>query len=171
MILEASLRESTRKKYATHLIKWNVFQSSYHSITVETVLKFLTELFSRGLSYSTINTAKSAISTVLTLPPYPSLGDHPQINFFFRGLFNLRPPKTKLTFVWDVKLVFDMFRNSSSNEELSDKRLTQKLVMLLLLLGGQRLNTIKWFTIDRMVVTDTSSLRNMYLSIPGKVIN
>ena len=99
---------------------------------------------------------KSAINSRVVIPPYQCLGDHPTIKKFFKGIFNLRPPQPKLSFVWDVKLVFDHFRDMPSNEELSDKQLTHKLVMLLLLLGGQRLNTIHNYSVNKMIITTTS---------------
>ena len=50
--------------------------------------------------------------------------------------------------------MFDYFNQKGENDQLSDKSLTQKLLILLLLLGGQRMNTVYFFTVDRMTVTD-----------------
>ena len=71
------------------------------------------------------------------------------------GVHNLRPPKPKLDFIWDVSIVFRHIE-CPDNTVLSDKLLTHKLLILLLLLGGQRMNTIKSFHIDRMFLTDIS---------------
>ena len=54
----------------------------------------------------------------------------------------------------DVKVLFDCSNHKGENDQLSDKGLTQKLLILLLLLGGQRMNTVIYFTVDRMTVTD-----------------
>lgn len=97
-----------------------------------------------------------AISHNLHFPPYKHLSEHPLVNKYFNGLFNLYPPKQKMTFVWDVKIIFDHFRNWSKNELLSDKQLSQKLCLLLLILGGQRVNTIQHFSVDRMIISDFS---------------
>ena len=51
------------------------------------------------------------------------------------GAFNLRPPKLKLRFVWDVDILLRYFDQQGDNNLLSDKLLTQKLLILLLLLG------------------------------------
>ena len=48
-------------------------------------------------------------------------------------LFNTRPPKPKLSFAWDVDILFRYFEQQSDNS-LSEKLLTQKLLVLLLLL-------------------------------------
>ena len=57
------------------------------------------------------------------------------------GLFNLRPPKPKLSFVWDVS--FRYFEQQGNNNSLSDKLLTQKLLIFLLL--PNYLVCIIWF--------------------------
>ena len=59
----------------------------------------------------------------------------------------------KKTFVWDVKNLFDYFSHKGENDQLSDKSLTQKLLILLLLLGGQRINTLYFLAVDRITVT------------------
>ena len=88
------------------------------------------------------------------LPPYLSILEHPQSIKYFKGVYNLRRPTQKITFVWDVKTLFDYLNHKGENDQLSDKSLTQKLLILLLLLGGQRMNTVYFFTVDRMKVSD-----------------
>ena len=51
------------------------------------------------------------------------------------GIFNLRPPKPKLSFVWNVDILFRYFEQEGDNCLLSDIILTQKPIILLLLLG------------------------------------
>ena len=63
------------------------------------------------------------------------------------GVFNLRPPKSKLSFVWDVDILFRYFEQQGDNNSLSDKLLTQKLLILLLLLGAHRISTVKLFSV------------------------
>ena len=62
----------------------------------------------------------------------------------------------KLSFIWDVLIMFEYFRSLGDNRQISDKHLSQKLLILVILLGGQRLNSVFHFTIDRMVVSTTS---------------
>ena len=73
---------------------------------------------------------------------------------YFKVVYNLRPLTQKIIFVWNVKILFDFYNHKGKNGQLSDKSLTQKLLILLLLLGGQRMNTVYFFTVDRMTVTD-----------------
>lgn len=158
-ILAAALRETTKRKYHNYLEKWNKFCETTginaKGPNVEEIMEFLTSLYNKGLSYSSLNSAKSAIATVVDLPGYTSISQHPKIDSYFKGLFNLRPPKTKLSTVWDVKIIFDYYKDRPNNN-LDDKTLTQKLLMFLLLLSGQRLNTIFWYTVDRLIISDNS---------------
>ena len=51
------------------------------------------------------------------------------------------------------KLCLNILRD---NRQTSDKYLSQKLLILLLLLGGQRLNSVFHFTVVRMIISSTS---------------
>ena len=51
------------------------------------------------------------------------------------GLFNLRTPKPKLSFLWNADILFKCFEQEGDNNSLPDKLLTQILLILLLLLS------------------------------------
>ena len=156
--MEAALRDSTKSKYSTYTNKFVQFCTQRHTpplnADVDLILDFLTGLFNEGHSYSYIASAISAISHKVQLPPYDRISRHPMIEKFSKGTFNLRPPKPKLSVVWDVDIIFKHFEKLPTNIELSPKELSTKLVMLLLLLGGQRVNTIKNFHVDQMIITN-----------------
>ena len=123
-ILEASLRLST------HYIKQSTsYSKNIGHAEVSHVLDFLSGMFDKGHAYSTINSAKCAIATIVHIPPYNSLNKHPLINRYMTGVFNLRPSKPKLGFAWDVNILFRYFEQQGENNSLSDKLLTQKLVI------------------------------------------
>ena len=44
---------------------------------ITNVLDFLSNLYDQGPSYSAINSAKSALSHIILIPPYIKLSDHP----------------------------------------------------------------------------------------------
>ena len=48
----------------------------------------------------------------------------------------------KFIFVWDVLIMFEYFRSIEDNSGISHKHLLQKLLILLLLLGGKCLNSV-----------------------------
>ena len=68
-LILASWRSSTQKQYLTYIHKWVKFCNSANldifTTEVTHILEFLTGLFNDGLGYSTINTARSALSTFL----------------------------------------------------------------------------------------------------------
>ena len=72
------------------------------------------------------------------------------------GLFNLRTPKSKLSFVWNVDILFKCFEQEGDNNSLSDKLLTQILLILFLLLGAHRISTVKLFSMSNLVLNDLS---------------
>ena len=87
---------------------------------------------------------------------YQHISQHPSVIKNFKGSFNLRPPLPKISFVWDVQIMSEYFRSLGDNRQISDKHLSQKLLILLLLLGGQRLNSVFHFTNDRIIISSTS---------------
>ena len=68
-ILVASLKESTRKKYNPYQQKWHTYcqENNINPVTpnITNVLDFLSNLYDQGLSYSAINSAKSAVSHII----------------------------------------------------------------------------------------------------------
>ena len=84
-IFLAGWRRNTTKQYNVYLRKWEIYCCKWEinplCASVNNVLKFLTELFDSYLGYSGINTAKSALSSVVTLSDSDSsIGKHQLIN-------------------------------------------------------------------------------------------
>ena len=107
-------------------------------------LTFLLELFNDGLGYSAINTARSALSTFITIDSQP-VGQAPLVKRFMKSVFNSRPALPRYQVTWDVDMVLRYFKQLGPNKNLSLSLLTQKLAMLALLLSGQRTQTIHLF--------------------------
>ena len=83
----------------TYLQKWRRYCSS-RSIdpicpSVEDGINFLAELYDSGIGYSAVNTAKSALSSIVTLPDNSSFGAHPMVCRFLEGVFELKPSLPK----------------------------------------------------------------------------
>ena len=104
-IIMSSWRTGTKKQYSTYIQKWLDFccerTVACHSPTMNQALLFLRMLFQQGLSYSTINTARSALSTIICLPDGQSFGSHPIVVRFMKCIFELRKPKPKYNSIWD----------------------------------------------------------------------
>ena len=155
-IIEASLRLSTHCKCNSYVKQWTSYSKNIGCIEVSHVLDFLSGMFDKGHAYSTINSTKCAIATIVHIPSYNSLNKHLLINKYMTGVFNLRPPKPKLSFVWDINILFWYFEQQGDNNLLSDKLLTQKLLILLLLIGAHRISTVKLFSVSNMVLNEVS---------------
>ena len=102
------------------------------------VLKFLSVLYEEGKSYSTINTAKSAISSVCALLHNKEIGKEKIVTRFMRGIFTTRPNLPRYGDIWDVIMVFNYILSLPSNEKLTLLTLSEKLSILMMLLSGQR---------------------------------
>ena len=109
---------------------------------VKYVLQFLTDLYQQGLGYSAINTARSALSAVMQTTDNRTIGAHPTVIRFLKGVFELRTPQPRYKQTWDVGILLDFFKRQAINCELSLKDLTRKLCALLLLASAQRVQTI-----------------------------
>lgn len=62
-------------------------------------------MFDSDTSYSTINTVKCYIATIVPTPSYPSFQKHPLVEKYMTGIFNLRSPKPKLSNAWGVYIL------------------------------------------------------------------
>ena len=159
-ILLSSWRPSTSKQYDSYLKRWEEYcdrrkiNSFYAS--VNDVMMFLTELYESDIGYSGINTAKSALSNVVVLSDcqHVSVGQHPVIKRFLKGVFNKRPALPRYHSVWDVSQVLEYLRKIDL-DGISLKSLTLKTCMLLALLSGQRVQTLKALSIGNMLLTDS----------------
>ncbi len=157
----ASRGDSTQLQYRTYLNRWfeycnNVSVDPY-TASVNTALNFLSNLYTNGLSYSAINTARSALSSVLDVTDGATpFGQLPLVKRFMKGVFQLRPALPRYNSIWDVKTVFDYFRSQPPIADLTLKELSSRLAFLLSLCSGQRCQTIRSLRIDCMQVTDNS---------------
>ena len=159
-IILSSWRDGSRKQYSSYLKRWVQFCSQRQidplRAPVTHVLDFLTELYNTGLGYTAINTARSAISSILLSTGAVSFGSHPLVVRFFRGVYNARPSLPRYTEIWDVRSVLDKLREMPPAYTLALKELTYKLVMLIALVSAQRGQTIHLLNIKNMTKTESS---------------
>ena len=145
-IIMASWRSGTSKQYQSYLSRWQEYcienQLDPFEATVENGIEFLTSLFNKGLGYSAINTARSALSTVITVPNYATFGTHPLVTRFLKGVFEMKPSLPRYAVVWDIGIVLQHLKTMGPVLDLKLRTLTLKLTMLLCLLTGQRCQTI-----------------------------
>ncbi|CAB4039512.1 Hypothetical predicted protein, partial [Paramuricea clavata] len=159
-----SWRDSTHKQYGNYINKWLQFcvQGSYDPLhpTIKCVLMFLHSLYNKGISYSSLNTARSAISNLCFTSDMDShhvpIGKHFLICRYLKGVFNEMKPVPKYHSTWPVYLVLDYLSTLWPLEKLSLKELTLNLVTLIALTTGQRCQTLTFLDIstDYMSKTD-----------------
>ena len=118
----------TQRQYAPYIKKWHDFcfkreVNSYWS-TSEPGLDFLVTLHEQGLSYTTINTARSALSAVI-LPTDPIV-----------SRCKSNPTVTRYRTTWDVNPVVSYLSSLTKPTQLILKSLTLKLTMLILLISA-----------------------------------
>lgn len=177
-IILHSRRDSTRSQYKTYLNRWNQFCSARNYNPVETsvaiILNYLHDLYTQGLGYSTLNTARSTLSAFVMLKNSDaSIGSHPLVTRYLKGVFNLNPPVPRYKQIWDTRAVFNVLRTWGPSRDLDLKKLTLRLCILLALLGATRTQFLKALRVDKIEMSkDRIVLRVdelMKTDGPGKV--
>lgn len=114
------------------------------SVPTHIGIEFLTSLFKDGKSYSTINSARSALSYFVHLNDdrnEADFGKHRLIIQFMKGIFKLRPSFPRHVYTWDISPVLNRLKTiCNSNSAL--KELSLKCVTLIALVTGQRVQTL-----------------------------
>ena len=95
-IVLQSWRDGTRKQYTTYLRQCEQYCCQWEidtfSATVIQGINFLSELYhNTNLSYSAMNTARSALSLVIFPPEGGMFGNHPLVCQLLKGVFTTRP--------------------------------------------------------------------------------
>ena len=130
-------------------------------IVISQVLNFLAGLYDKQLSYSTLNTTRSALSSILHMDTCRNFGSHPLTVRFMKGGFEKRPPHPRYNKIWDESLVLKYLASLDPVDTLTLKDLTLKLLMLLLLVTGQRGQSTHLLNIVTMHLSDTSCVFNL----------
>ena len=115
-------------------------------------INFLGELYQEGLSYSSINTARSALSAVISIAGNVNFGNNAMVTRFMKGVFCSRPSLPRYTEIWDVSLVLRYIKKWQPLASIDLKTLSLKTVTLMALTSGQRCQTLQALDIDHMVV-------------------
>ena len=159
-IILKSWRKGTSKQYQSYYKKWLDFCDREQISTVHPslaqVIEFLLTLFNNGLSYSSLNTARSALSSILPSIDGIPVGQHPLIIRFLKGVFESRPAMPRYTAVWNVNQVLDYLKTLYPVNEISLKSLTLKLTRLLALVTAQKGQSLPFLNVDAMIDSGSS---------------
>ena len=144
----------TTKRYDNYIGKWKIFCHERGidliSISLDQPIEILTKIFEFGVGYSKISTARSTLSSVPIMDNKMSFGKHPLVQRFMEGIFNLKPVHPRQFAVFKLDIVLD-YLTKLEYVLLPLKDLSEKLVILLCLLSGQRGQTVKALNTKDMV--------------------
>ena len=141
-IILQSWSHGMQKQYKLYIKQWIDFccerQADPYNPPLTTVLDFLVNLQEKGLSYTTINTARSAISAITLSKDKNTIGCHPLVSRFMKGTYKGSPPTPRYKSTWDVQPMLTYLASINPVDKLDLKKPTLKLVMLIALVSAQR---------------------------------
>jgi hypothetical protein len=150
-IFMSSWKWGTKRKYNTFILRW--FEYCYKrkiasiSPSLKEVIEFLTEQYNNGLGYDSLNTTRSALSSLgLNFEGF-KIGSHPLVVRYLKGVFIIRPPKPRYTHIKDVNKVLIFLRKLSPVKHISLKDLTFKTTMLMALAQAARVQILNVITL------------------------
>ena len=120
------------------------------------LLEFLLAEFRSGKvdkssrAYRSMGVIRSAISAVATVDGVPA-GKHRFVVQFMRAVYNEKPALPRYMATWDPDRVLRYLRDLGPNDSLTLLSLSCKLCALMLLLSGQRGQTLLALDLDNMV--------------------
>ncbi|KAJ8937113.1 hypothetical protein NQ314_012025, partial [Rhamnusium bicolor] len=154
-VMLESLAIKTRKQYNCAYKAWWII-CIYNMVPVfnakvpHIISFFQKQLSDKAFRYGTFNSFRSALALILP----GNVGEDPQIRRFLRGVARLRPQRPKYNFVWDPQKVLIYLTTYMPNEELSLKKLTEKLVTLLALTTSQRMQTLSLSRTKNVIISE-----------------
>ena len=111
---QSSGGNSTPNEFETGLNGMQVIWRRWSGCQISANLEFLHTLYEQDRSYSTINTARSALNCYLMDAHLHStnhtISAHPFVTRYMKGVFNSRTPTPKYSDTWDVNIVLDFIK-------------------------------------------------------------
>ena len=155
-----SWRKSTLNQYVVYAKLWFRFSMQGLRPTVRNIIEFLTHLHCKGYNYDPICSARSAIGA---LSSEENVGKHPDMKRLMKGIFEKAPVFPRYSCVWDVRILFNYFRNIPHQNDLPLDLLSKKLATMLgVLAGGQRAQTIHSIDVMDIVATEDKCIIPVY---------
>ena len=136
LILGAA-RSNTHSAYQSAWNAWSRWCSTRKadpmSASANDVLTFLSDYFDSGMSYSSVNVARSMLSTTFGLAESSlDIGRNPLVSKLMKGIYNIKPPSPKYVSTWDPSVVLSYF-DSTAGTSFSILQLARRTATLLAL--------------------------------------
>lgn len=170
--IQSSISLATLRQYSAYLkMWWNFCIVKEHNpfiYTLDMAMTFLSTQFQTGISYSTINSQHAALSLIFSIEYF----DKAILKRFLKGIYNQKPSRPKYQTTWDPQPVLDHLSTLYPLTNITILQLSMKLVTLLALITGHRLQTLSCIRLQNIIrfqdrleirITDnikTSSSRN-----------
>ena len=156
----------TGKRYNSHVERFVTFCCEGYTdpiqATTEMGIEFLTEYFKPGVGYSSVNSARSALSSIIKPVCNVPFGKSPLVRRLLKGVFNIRPALPRYVTTWDVTKVFTFIKSKPTFTNCDLKTLSHRLAILLCLTTGQRDQTIQCLNLDYIKISSD----NVVLFVP-----
>ena len=114
-------------------------------------IEFLTEYFKTRVGYSSVNSARSALSSIIK--PVCNVPFGKSVCTLVKGVFNIRPALPGYATTCDVTKVFTFIKLKPTLTNCDPKTLSRRLAILLCLRTGQRDQTIKCLNLDYIKIS------------------
>ena len=155
-----SWRQSTLNQYVVYAKLWFQFAMQGLQPTARNIVEFLTHMHNKGYNHDQICAARSAVGVISA---DDNIGKHPDIKRLMKGIFEKTPVFPRYTCVWDVRILFDFFRQLPHQNELTLDVLSKKLATMMgILAGGQRAQTIHSIDVLDIVATEEKCVIPVY---------
>lgn len=145
---------STYKQYEVYLKQFSEFCAlndiDPNDPSIEDCINYLHSLMDKGLAYSTVNTARSALSFYFDFFKGVKVGETKIVKDLLDSYARANPPKPKYVKMWDVNIVLTAMQKMKGNSQLSLKELTLKTVTLISITSAQRGQSIHDFKISQI---------------------
>ena len=142
----------TEKTFHSHVERFAKFCRERYTdpiqTTIEIGIEFLTEYFKTGVGYSSVNSARSALSSIIKPVCNVPFGKSPLVCKLLKGVFNIRAALPRYVTTWDADSVFTFIKSKTTLTSCDLKILSHRLAILLCLRTGQREQTIKCLNFD-----------------------
>ena len=147
----SSWSKGTQKQYSPVINWWFNYCPRHNIDPFESSVNQSSEYFHEGVTYSMVNTFRSALSSVFSAKDGTPFGKHPFIKRLSRGMFKQRPFLPHYTVTYDVAKVLQYISNSYSKMTLEK---LAKLPRLLCILSGQRSQTMSLLNTNYMHIDE-----------------
>lgn len=151
-------RSNTHSAYQSAWVAWNSWCLKRNfdplSVGVNEVLSFLSDYFDSGKSYSTVNVARSMLSSTLGMTKDNlEVGKNPLVSRLMKGIYNKKPPAPKYDSTWDPSIVLS-YMISTAQSSLSILQLSRKTATLLALTSLSRCADLASIQLQSISFTD-----------------